>query len=560
MSSIPLTGKAAIIGSGKTALELADKLSGSGIEVLLLTKNGPQNSPLLKDYSDQKKKGIEILTDRTVTGCSGETGDYRLTLCSKGKKTVREVGLIIILEEEKREPKLPLYGLDPSKNIIPLSKMNKKIGKDKSGNVFFITGLLDEGNPADLREALLSSIFILENTKKNKESAAFILTSNLKVAALGLESLKTKALGAGVQIFKFNKTMPRIKQRSHSSVTINFIDDITDSEHEYNADLLVIDEQVYPDPYMDDLIKIFGLKRNGAGFPTRENISRLSYRTNRRGVLAAGALESAEIKALALESITSLNPASVSGETNDRPCIDPKLCARCLTCFRLCPHQAIELNNKLNIGLDNKLKNELNIANSQNPVISPNACEGCGICLSACPAGAIRADLPLIQNKTDSVSDSVSDRPKTEGSDTHPFLTVFCCRRSAVRAGRKALGEGQYLPRNLKVVEVPCAGSIGEEDIFKAFCEQADGVLILTCHEGNCHSDQGNILAIRRMARVEKSLEQSGFSEKRLAAASLASNMGAGFARILNRFEKTIAGLEPKLDQRLDDRNEQRPD
>jgi len=104
---------------------------------------------------------------------------------------------------------------------------------------------------------------------------------------------------------------------------------------------------------------------------------------------------------------------------------------------------------------------------------------------------------------------------------------------------------GQQFPENLKVIEVPCAGSVSYEHIFTAFKNGADGVLLLTCHEGNCHSERGNIYAKIEVEQTADILSQIGFDKERLVLKSLASNMGMEFAEIVNGFEKMIVELGP---------------
>jgi coenzyme F420-reducing hydrogenase delta subunit len=70
-------------------------------------------------------------------------------------------------------------------------------------------------------------------------------------------------------------------------------------------------------------------------------------------------------------------------------------------------------------------------------------------------------------------------------------------------------------------------------------------VLVLTCHEGNCHSEQGNIYARRRSELLTELFSHIGFEKDRLMIRTLASNMGAAFADIANNFEKSLLALGP---------------
>ncbi|MBW1848306.1 MAG: hydrogenase iron-sulfur subunit [Deltaproteobacteria bacterium] len=197
-------------------------------------------------------------------------------------------------------------------------------------------------------------------------------------------------------------------------------------------------------------------------------------------------------------------------------------CVGCLTCFRVCPYGAISLDPKV--------------------VVDPQACEGCGICEAECPRFAIKINAPVGM----AISDRIPEGEKsTDIGDFKPSITAFCCSRSAKGAGDLATCMGYDLPPGLKIVEVPCAGSISREHLFSAFKKGADGVLVLACHTGNCHSEYGNIYAHQRVDQITGVLSQLGFEPERLTYKTIASNMGTEFAETVSAFEKALFKLGP---------------
>ena len=104
---------------------------------------------------------------------------------------------------------------------------------------------------------------------------------------------------------------------------------------------------------------------------------------------------------------------------------------------------------------------------------------------------------------------------------------------------------GYVLPSGLKIVEVPCSGGISRDHLFTAFSKGADGVLVLTCHKGNCHSESVNIYAHQRVDQLSDMLPQLGFEPGRLAYKTLASNMGTEFAETVSVFEKDLLDIGP---------------
>ena len=79
---------------------------------------------------------------------------------------------------------------------------------------------------------------------------------------------------------------------------------------------------------------------------------------------------------------------------------------------------------------------------------------------------------------------------------------------------------------------VPFNHSAGQrEEIYQihsaiAAADSGDGVLVLTCHEGNCKSEKGNTYASWRVEDAQCMLEEAGYDKERLRFATLASNMG----------------------------------
>jgi coenzyme F420-reducing hydrogenase delta subunit len=172
--------------------------------------------------------------------------------------------------------------------------------------------------------------------------------------------------------------------------------------------------------------------------------------------------------------------------------------------------------------------------------VMSEACQECGICMAECPRNAIQIKNLGCPDISELIQqDSIALNKKT----FIPLLTAFCCRRSAGQAKKLAEYMGHKLPQGLSVIEVPCAGSVSLDHIFSAFKYNSDGVVILTCHVGNCYSERGNIFAKNRADLITDFLSQIGFPKERILIQSLASNMGMEFYEITKNFEKKILEL-----------------
>ncbi len=164
-----------------------------------------------------------------------------------------------------------------------------------------------------------------------------------------------------------------------------------------------------------------------------------------------------------------------------------------------------------------------------------DACEGCGICAAECPRGAIAMD--GLGGKVDQQIGTLATEKKKDGV---PAIMLFCCSRSAYRAGGLATCLEYHLPEGLTTIVVPCAGGISIQHLLAAFRGGADGVMVMTCHAGNCHSENGNTHAHRRAELLGEKLWQVGVSPTRLEIHTLAANMAREFANITLQFEEKL--------------------
>jgi len=355
----------------------------------------------------------------------------------------------------------------------------------------------------------------------------YILTKNLKVGADGLEALYRKTKEAGTIYVKFTDAAPDIIQKK-DDVRITFTDEITGLPFKLTPDITVVDETILPPRRIDGLSAIFGLAQDKSGFAQTDNVHRLPVFTNRNGIFVTGAArdvlgpddqmgEAANVAMAALGWMSDETPPA-----DDKARIEKGACIRCLTCYRLCPYHAISLDVY--------------------PMVIPKACERCGICASECPQHAI--DIPGMGRQE--ITEKIGSLKTDDSADpVTPFVVAFCCSRSGSQAARLATLMGQDLPSDLKIIEVPCAGSLSFEHIFSGYQQGADGVLVLTCHEGNCHSTEGNIHARRRVDNLKERLAQIGYDAERLEIQTIASNMGTEFAAFARQFSKKITALGP---------------
>ena len=125
------------------------------------------------------------------------------------------------------------------------------------------------------------------------------------------------------------------------------------------------------------------------------------------------------------------------------------------------------------------------------------------------------------------------------------FLCNWCSYAGADLAGTSRI---EY-PQNIRIIRVPCSGRVDPLFVVKAFLDGADGVMVLGCHPGDCHYQQGNYYAQRRYALMHKILEFAGVEFDRLYVDWVSASEGKRFAGVVTQFINRIEKMGPlKLD------------
>jgi len=121
------------------------------------------------------------------------------------------------------------------------------------------------------------------------------------------------------------------------------------------------------------------------------------------------------------------------------------------------------------------------------------------------------------------------------------FLCNWCAYSGADLAGTSRL---QY-PTNVDIIRVMCSGRVDPTFVLKAFQLGADGVLVCGCHPGDCHYNEGNYKAARRIPLLKKMLSQLGIEDERVRLEWVSASEGERFAAIVNEMTEQIRELGP---------------
>ena len=121
------------------------------------------------------------------------------------------------------------------------------------------------------------------------------------------------------------------------------------------------------------------------------------------------------------------------------------------------------------------------------------------------------------------------------------FLCNWCAYTGADLAGTSRI---QY-PPNVRIIRMMCSGAVDPVYILKALLDGADGVLIGGCHPGDCHYQEGNYKARRRVAIFKNILSQMGFDEERVWLRWISASEGKVFADTVTDMVKALKEKGP---------------
>jgi formate dehydrogenase beta subunit len=173
---------------------------------------------------------------------------------------------------------------------------------------------------------------------------------------------------------------------------------------------------------------------------------------------------------------------------------DEEKCAACLTCVRICPFGVAQVE--------------------RTAVMPQEQCQACGLCAAECPAAAIA----LKRFGTNRMRKEIGDfLPRMErGEHLQPLIVSYCClfevtSRKLVRAEPSAAGK-----TGVARVMVPCVARLSVVDILAPFELGADGVVIISCTEGDCLYPTAEERLSARVHKAKGILDEIGLGGERI--------------------------------------------
>ncbi len=481
----------AILGNGAEGVKIAQAMVSRGYEVKFLDSGSREM---------EKKGKLEYFPHCKILKVTGTLGNFEITLNSNNQTRSISADTLIVATVVRHEPKR-IEGLEnESQRMMGLAQFEDELSHSHEkmpGRITFLLDHLIEEWKDNARRVILLASNLAEQGKE-----VFIIMNKMLVNGLEGQQIYDNARKQGVKCLRISKNSPPSFSRNEKSIQVT-INETTlgPIPIKMSCDLLVVPELVQASDYNATLGGVLKSDLDREGFLQSANCRHRLISSPRKGLFFLGSChdetDEGDMDREMSELISLLNQACQKNA--EAAWINENHCVRCLTCFRICPHGAVELRNSLQ------------------PRIVPNACFGCGQCVSVCPAHAI-------QQESES-KEALSDESASKKT------VVFACERSAALAGKEARRLGLGTMEDVRIRPVACAGSVGIETMLAPLLRDAERVVVLGCHPGNCRSGQGGSLALSQIKRTAMNI---GLSEKALEYGHVAANEPAKFVRIVS--------------------------
>ena len=413
-----LIHRALVIGGGVAGMTAALNLADQEYDVTLVereqelgglarnlsvTGDGGEVKALLAGLVGrvQEHPHIEVLTDHQVVKSAGFVGNFRSTVECRSDTTQRliEHGVIIVATGAM-EYRGTAHGLgtDPRiinqgtlEQLLSLPSHTPPLSDARSIVMLQCVGPWDEEGSEDgfYCSRICCSVAAknaLRIKEQNPQAQVFILY-NRDIRTYGFqEALYTRAREAGVVFLRYQEdSQPQVSANGRLRLAVR--DDVLGQEIVLEADLLVLSGAVVPAEGSRALAELLKFSCTLEGFFLEAHVKLQPVDFPAEGIFLAGmahypklldeTIAQAGAAAARAASILSKDTLEVGGVV---AVVDPAKCTGCLTCVRVCPFGAVQINPTLTgVG---------GIMGAAE--IPAAACRGCGLCPAECPARAIQ--------------------------------------------------------------------------------------------------------------------------------------------------------------------------
>lgn len=489
----PFTKQAFVWAIGCSGRRVADLLAGFSIPVVLFSSGSDKR---VEDQGEQTAEAltrVSVVVGEEVLRVDGHFGQFRIWIRKEGGGVIEwEAGVVLVVQEQVfSETRGTAVSLPEGILLVPEELEALASSEEDNGLPDSVGVWLDpvEGWPD--RVVAERTLRALLGLKTKGKSDCTVLSRHVPLWGLEGQSLYDDLRERGVRFLRLGAERPKVKA-VEGKVDIETRDQtVSDQVVSLRLDRLLVVGQPSPPAQAAHIARLVGDPLDSEGFLQKDNAHLYPSRSFRKGIYYVGHCKGEQAAEELAEEVGAILPGILEPmltgtiEAPEGIRIDRGHCVSCLTCYRTCPHHALDI--------------------TQGPVPVPvdPACQGCGLCEALCPGRAIE----LVERPVEQILAELEQKiPDGQGKGQ---TIVFCCSRSAP-GGEGVEGGELSLPERMSVIEVPCACSVSEEMLLAAFLKGASKVVVVGCHPDNCVSQRGSAVGQKRTERVAHYLAASG--------------------------------------------------
>ena len=557
----PVEPAALVIGGGVAGMKAALALSSMGAVVHIVEKE-PALGGLLRSLSvlhPEMVDGAELIrsleeklrhdpritvhTSGRIKSVKGYVGNYDAEILKRGNGgeavTGVKAGVVVVATGAAPFEPRGLYLWEEDERVITSLQLEEefKRGVVRKGSIVIINCAALPRLGSGYCGRICCSVGIkqaLELARGSNGAAITIVGRNQMVWGERGESSYREALKQGIRFIRIaDETPPAVQAGRDGGLRVRAVNMLTGETETLAVDCVVLNVPLVPRPGSRDIARELKVPLEYGGFFKEKHPKLSPVEFSSSGIFICGA---ARFPSTTTESISQANAAALKAASMVRAgtitmdaataAVRDRVCSGCGWCQEVCPYGAITLSED---------RRGRMVA-----AVNESLCKGCGSCAAACPSGVMDQNV-FGDKQIMAMIRSLSQNAAADGKE--PVILTFACNWCSY-AGADLAGVSRLrIPPNIRIVRVMCSGRVRPEWILSALRSGLDGVLVLGCHPGECHYEEGNYRARRRVDTLKELLRLSGFDHRRVRIDWVSASEGARFKKIIEEMVETVSGL-----------------
>lgn len=543
---LPVHTECLVLGGGMAGMTTALHVADQGFHVIIVEREArlggllnrisgirtdqrpydPQELVKAKADAVDAHPCISVYTHTQLQAVEGYIGNFKVTLLANGDEQTVNVSTVIVATGMRERAPIGIYEeIDDPRVITQLALEERLLQQDlgEVQDVVFINcvgsrnasrGCCNIGCGIAVKNALAVKTL-------NPEATVTVLHRDLSLVKEEKKDLKA-AMDQEIRFLRFSEDRYPVITRADGGLEVSTRDIILDRDFEIHPDLIVLTTGFEGDESVEQTKGLLKLSANQDGFFQEAHVKLGPLDFASDGIHLCGCARSPkslretldEATGAAMRASIPMKKGYVEAEGIVAD-IDLTDCKRCGLCAKMCPYNAIELDDE------------------KAPQVIKALCKGCGLCAADCPTESITIVHYSDPQIFAQIEAALEENPEQK---IVAFVCHWCALGGVDMAGVSRL---QY-PANARLIRVMCSARVSIKMIQHAFELGAAGVLVAGCEFPTCHYIEGNYAAEKRLKRTRKRLAKAGYDPDRLWNVWCSAADGPKFARTMRDMVKNL--------------------